>query len=51
MKESKQTDNKINLRDLDDTACTNVVCARQIKKMIRKFPSMSEIRPDRKSVV
>lgn len=43
MKESKQTDSKINLRDLDDTACTNVVCTRQIKKMIRKFPSMSEI--------
>ena len=41
MKES--TEKKINLRDLDDTACTNVVCGRQIRKMIRKFPSMSEI--------
>lgn len=40
------TEKKINLRDLDDTACTNVVCARQIKRMIRKFPSMDDLTMD-----
>lgn len=40
------TEKKINLRDLDDTACTNVVCARQIKRMIRKFPSMDDLAMD-----
>lgn len=30
---------KINLRELDDTDCTNVVVTRQIKKFLRKFPS------------
>ncbi len=43
---SKQAEKKINLRDLDDTACTNVVCGRQIKRMIRKFPSMDDIAID-----
>lgn len=39
-------DKKINLRDLDDTECTNVVCGRQIKRMIRKFPSMADMSID-----
>ena len=39
-------DKKINLRDLDDTACSNVVVARQIKRMIRKFPSMDDMAID-----
>ena len=33
------TENKINLRDLDDVDCANIVVARQIKKFIRKFQS------------
>lgn len=40
------TEKKINLRDLDDTACSNVVVARQIKRMIRKFPSMDNLAMD-----
>lgn len=40
------TEKKINLRDLDDVACTNVVCARQIRRMIRKFSSMSDMAID-----
>lgn len=40
------TEKKINLRDLDDTACSNVVVARQIKRMIRKFPSMDDMAVD-----
>lgn len=35
-----------NLRSLDDVACTNVMVARQIKRMIRKFPSMNNIAVD-----
>lgn len=45
MKEIEKKDtsnNKVNLRDLDDVACTNVVCGRQIKRMIKKFPSMND---------
>jgi hypothetical protein len=37
---------KINLRDLDDVACSNVVVARQIKRMIKKFPSMDDMPVD-----
>lgn len=40
-KENKE--NKINLRDLDDISCSNVVISRQIKRMIRKFPSMNKL--------
>jgi hypothetical protein len=43
---SKPVEKKINLRDLDDTECTNVVCGRQIKRMIRKFPSMADMAID-----
>lgn len=43
---SKQTEKKITLRDLDDTECTNVVCSRQIKQMIKKFPSMADMAID-----
>lgn len=32
---------KINLRALDDTDCTNVVVSRQIRKLLRKFPSFN----------
>lgn len=44
MKEA--ADKKINLRDLDDISCTIVVCGRQIRKMIKKFPSMDDITID-----
>ena len=37
---------KINLRDLDDMACSNVVVARQIKRMIKKSPSMDDMAMD-----
>lgn len=37
---------KINLRDLDDTACTNVVVSRQIRRFIRKFPSAKDFTID-----
>jgi len=48
MKENtnKSVEKKINLRDIDDTECTNVVCGRQIKRMIRKFPSMADMAID-----
>lgn len=42
----ESADKKINLRELDDTACTNVVCGRQIKRMIKKFPSMDDMAID-----
>lgn len=44
MKEA--ADKKINLRDLDDVACTSVVCARQIKRTIKKYPAMNDITVD-----
>ena len=40
------TEKKINLRDLDDMACSNVVVARQIKRMIKKSPSMDDMAMD-----
>lgn len=40
------TKKKVSLRELDDVACSNVVVTRQIKKMIRKFPSMNELAID-----
>lgn len=30
----------INLRELDDVSCTNVVTARQIRRLVKKFPTM-----------
>ena len=42
----EDTENKTNMRDLDDTACTNVVVTRQIRRLISKFPSMNEIAID-----
>lgn len=44
MKEA--TEKKINLRDLDDTACTNIVVSRQIRRFIRKFPSAKDLAMD-----
>lgn len=44
--ESKNDEKKVNLRDLDDVACSNVVISRQIKRLIRKFPSMKSIAMD-----
>ena len=35
--------NKINLRDLDDVSCSNVVVSRQIRRMIKKVPSYSDL--------
>lgn len=35
-------DTKINLRNLDDIDCANVVVTRQIKKFVKKFPNMRE---------
>jgi len=37
---------KINLRELDDVACSNIVVSRQIKRFINKFPSMNELAMD-----
>ena len=37
---------KVTLRDLDDIACSNVVVTRQIRKMIRKFPTMKSLSID-----
>ena len=37
---------KVTLRDLDDTACSNVVVTRQIRRMIRKFPTMKDMAID-----
>lgn len=34
---------KINLRELDDVACSNVVVSRQIRRMIKKVPSYSDL--------
>ena len=39
---ANNTEKKINLRELNDTDCTIVVCSRQIRKMIKKFPSMAD---------
>ena len=47
MKKNEATETKkVNLRDLDDMACSSVVVTRQIKKLIYKFPSMKEIAID-----
>lgn len=37
---------KIKLHELDDVACANVIVSRQIKRMVKKFPSMEEISID-----
>lgn len=42
----KKDEKKINLRELDDVACSNVVVARQIKRLINKFPSLKELAMD-----
>jgi hypothetical protein len=42
----KNVENKIDLRKLDDVMCTSVVCGRQIKRMIKKFPSMKDFTID-----
>lgn len=39
-KEAKKE--QINLRTLDDVDCANVVVSRQIKKLVRKVPSLSK---------
>ena len=35
--------NKISLRELDDVSCSNVVISRQIRRMINKVPSFSNL--------
>lgn len=40
------TTKKINLRELDDVSCSNVVISRQIKKILKKAPSFSEFAMD-----
>ena len=37
---------KISLRNLDDVDCANIVVPRQIRKLIRKFPSLSQTEVD-----
>ena len=46
MSENTAAKTKINLRDLDDVACSNVVVSRQIRHLIKKNPSFSEIAID-----
>lgn len=40
MSTEKEATKKVSLKDLDDISCSNVVIARQIKKICRKFPFM-----------
>ena len=42
MKEKVTKNEKINLRNLDDVQCSNVVVSRQIRRLIRKFPHLRE---------
>jgi hypothetical protein len=42
MKDNNMTEQKVNLRDLDDIACSNVIVTRQIKRMINKIPNLKE---------
>lgn len=42
----KKEEKKINLRDLDDVACSNVVVSRQIRHLVRKNQSFSDIAID-----
>lgn len=44
--EIKKDEKKINLRELSDVDCSNVVVSRQIRRMARKFPSMCELTMD-----
>lgn len=46
MSENTNAKQKINLRDLDDVACSNVVVSRQIRHLIKKNPSFSDIAID-----
>lgn len=46
MSENTTAKTKINLRDLDDVACSNVVMSRQIRRLIKKNPSFSDISID-----
>ena len=46
MSKNTTTKTKINLRDLDDVACSNIVISRQIKHLIKKNPSFSDIAID-----
>lgn len=42
----KKEEKRINLRDLDDVACSNIVVSRQIRHLIKKHPSFSDIAID-----
>lgn len=42
----KEVSKKINLRELDDIACSNVIVSRQIKRLVNKFPSMKSVSID-----
>ena len=44
--EIKKDEKKINLRELSDVDCSNVVVSRQIRRMAKKFPSMHELTMD-----
>lgn len=40
---SKSAEKKsINFRELDDLECSNIVIARQIRRLVKKFPSLQE---------
>lgn len=42
----RKEEKKINLRDLDDVACSNIVLSRQIRHLVRKNQSFSDIAID-----
>lgn len=46
MSENTNAKQKINLRDLDDVSCSNIVVSRQIRHLVRKNQSFSDIAID-----
>ena len=46
MSENTNVKQKVNLRDLDDVACSNVVVSRQIRHLVRKNQLLSDISID-----
>ena len=46
MNTNTDTTQKVNLRDLDDISCANVVMSRQIRHLVRKSPSLGDISID-----
>ena len=46
MSENTNAKQKINLRDLDDVSCSNIVVSRQIRHLVRKNQSFGDIAID-----